>query len=1158
MKIKTWILAVVLATTAIAQGATNDLTGLLQQGLFEEEANRNLDAAIANYQSLASAFDKDRQLAATAIFRLGECYRKLGKTNDAVVQYQRIVKEFSDQQTLVTLSQQNLAGLRPPSTPSNNSASLDNLRLELINAQKLVRSVDGTIETAHYTNRGPVLVHLFQDDKSMQFLADDQRALWERYIQLSTNHQDSEAKAIKEQFNAKQKAMEIRADELAAAAHAKKDALEKEYQQRLANGDSSPASPDEENNNSIAEAQVNLAALQAQLAQIENMSHDQLRIFVQQNYPNSVLTTYLQELDLAQQKLIELKADYTPDHPKYKSAQALVDDLNTKIDAQISATTQGLRNKLSIAQVQLRLLQARQQELSRTSGSGGSSGTSESATTTTDEERIQIQKIQVMIQRSPDLINAAGIGTGGETPLQQAATRGQIVVAKYLLDHGADVDKTAAIGGGDSGGSPLYLAAAYGHKVMVELLLSRGAHVNEGFSPLNVAVSKGFAGVVDVLLANKADVNAWSGNNGGKVLHTAVLGGNTNLIRLLIDHGADVNATDSYSNTPLHLAAAQNPSQNKLETARILQSAKAPLEARNKDGNTPLHDAAGFGNSEIVSLLLRSGATVDATNNQDSTPLFLAANAGRVEATRVLLAAKADPNHLSRHYTSPVPPVYPAIWNGPFNEILKMLLDSGANPEGVPLPQYGPLRYAIDKHNLDAVRLLLEHGANPNRLDIATFPLKQALIDEKNKPMVPLLLEKGADPNALDSNGFPPIFQTTDPDLARLLIDHKADVNARGRNGDTALMRAMGDNAVNLIKILAAAGAKTDLQDSNGNTALHFAVFNLKPEIVAALLEQKTNPNIQNNGGFTPLDLAKGGSNRDLMLSERSPTRRFALPANEFTIPTADRRLNNTSSLSDVEQKIADLLVNAGGLANLPKCDRIEIRRSSYGGIPFTKGSRNWNQVSLLESIAAAYGLLIQKTSGEWRVTTDTRQSSFNLNLRFPDFRKVVVYRRTTDSAKQTPMNVNVESILDSGDCSRDVGLEWGDIVEIPEADHPIDEQWPGLSDADTTSMSKCLARQVTVIIKRESTVLKLSPEFTPANKVPGDSMRTLVHTSFMLRSVLDNSKLVRVSSDLSRVKITRQDPLTKKTLEWTIDCTTPDEADLWLRDGDVIDVPEK
>src|ERR1700761_7704746 len=99
MKLRFSMLAMTLALATLARGATNDLTGLLQKGLFEEEANRDLTAAIANYQSLAIAFDKDRQLAATAIFRLGECYRKLGKTTDAVAQYQRIIKEFGDQQT---------------------------------------------------------------------------------------------------------------------------------------------------------------------------------------------------------------------------------------------------------------------------------------------------------------------------------------------------------------------------------------------------------------------------------------------------------------------------------------------------------------------------------------------------------------------------------------------------------------------------------------------------------------------------------------------------------------------------------------------------------------------------------------------------------------------------------------------------------------------------------------------------------------------------------------------------------------------------------------------------------------------------------------------------------------------------------------------------
>src|SRR5579859_6946632 len=94
----------ILISLAVAHAATNDVGSLLQKGLFEEEANHNLDAAIQAYQSAILQTDKDHQCAATGIFRLGECYRKQGKTNEASAQYQRILREFPDQTELVKLS----------------------------------------------------------------------------------------------------------------------------------------------------------------------------------------------------------------------------------------------------------------------------------------------------------------------------------------------------------------------------------------------------------------------------------------------------------------------------------------------------------------------------------------------------------------------------------------------------------------------------------------------------------------------------------------------------------------------------------------------------------------------------------------------------------------------------------------------------------------------------------------------------------------------------------------------------------------------------------------------------------------------------------------------------------------------------------------------
>jgi tetratricopeptide (TPR) repeat protein len=121
---KTNLVFLIAILLPLATLAADDLSSALQKGLFEEEGNQNLPAAIQAYQSLLSASDDQRRLAATALFRLAECYRKLGQTNDAVAQYQRLLRDYADQGTLATLSRQNLTGLgatQPTRTSSSGS-----------------------------------------------------------------------------------------------------------------------------------------------------------------------------------------------------------------------------------------------------------------------------------------------------------------------------------------------------------------------------------------------------------------------------------------------------------------------------------------------------------------------------------------------------------------------------------------------------------------------------------------------------------------------------------------------------------------------------------------------------------------------------------------------------------------------------------------------------------------------------------------------------------------------------------------------------------------------------------------------------------------------------------------------------------------------------
>ncbi|MBA4149287.1 MAG: tetratricopeptide repeat protein [Verrucomicrobia bacterium] len=125
-----WVIvfAIICSTALLSQAATNELTTLLQKGLFEEEANHNLEAATQAYQTVITQFDKDRKLAATAVFRLGEVFRKQGKTNEAKAQYERVLREFPDQEKLAALSRKlvSTSSWTPPAQPDQNSFKIMN------------------------------------------------------------------------------------------------------------------------------------------------------------------------------------------------------------------------------------------------------------------------------------------------------------------------------------------------------------------------------------------------------------------------------------------------------------------------------------------------------------------------------------------------------------------------------------------------------------------------------------------------------------------------------------------------------------------------------------------------------------------------------------------------------------------------------------------------------------------------------------------------------------------------------------------------------------------------------------------------------------------------------------------------------------------------
>src|SRR5436190_16569626 len=130
MKALRLLATILLPAFAIGQTPTPsvqpppDFRKLLQEGLFEEEANRNLDAASAAYESLIQAFEKDRQFAATALFRLAEVRTKQKDNDEAVTLYQRILTEFANVDPFARLSRERIAALGGKEPPGANTADI--------------------------------------------------------------------------------------------------------------------------------------------------------------------------------------------------------------------------------------------------------------------------------------------------------------------------------------------------------------------------------------------------------------------------------------------------------------------------------------------------------------------------------------------------------------------------------------------------------------------------------------------------------------------------------------------------------------------------------------------------------------------------------------------------------------------------------------------------------------------------------------------------------------------------------------------------------------------------------------------------------------------------------------------------------------------------
>ena len=93
---------------------------------------------------------------------------------------------------------------------------------------------------------------------------------------------------------------------------------------------------------------------------------------------------------------------------------------------------------------------------------------------------------------------------------------------------------------------------------------------------------------------------------------------------------------------------------NNLEVAEYLLQHGADVNAQDKGGLIPLHNAASYGHVDVAALLIKYNACVNATDKWAFTPLHEAAQKGRTQLCALLLAHGADPTLKNQEGQTPL------------------------------------------------------------------------------------------------------------------------------------------------------------------------------------------------------------------------------------------------------------------------------------------------------------------------------------------------------------------------------------------------------------------------------------------------------------------------------------------------------------------------
>ena len=760
MKTRSVFLSLLFGVTAFWSAFAADPKAQLREGLFEEEVNRDLAKAMQHYRSLIEGFDAQRQFAATAIYRLGECYRKQGQTNEAVSHYQRVVREFSDQSNIVASASVHLRSLnRKPATGIANSdspfESLDKVFKDMAEIGKelaKIQAAEDFMANMSGTESPDTINSALQDVGMSNLLAQLEKIIpWAERSKYRESDDDTQLQAMLGEAKYRQiesilMQMEARSDAIGAENTQRKDLLE-----------------------------LKSETLQESLPLVQAMMVSRINSSAATNAPGG--------LSSRQVGLQESASEFT-------AISQMVKDSPDLLNAPYKGKSSPLEYVISkgLAPVAQFLLERGADRSGKTRG--GKSYLSIAV----DTGNLAVTKL-LMSRRDgidqADLNEALGI----------AAAKGFIELARYLIEQKADVNakikaspspRSRLTGVYSSLGSPLADAVGNGQLKAAQLMLAAGADPNMegamGLSPIHVATSKRYLNVpasLQALIDGGADVNArasaadWAQR---AALHMAVILGRHAAVEVLLEAGAIPNARDAKDATPLHYAAEQADVKM---VAQLLAKQADPnlagsIQGWEHDPAPPLANVMYQSESseglEIAKQLLKAGATADIgmPTGKSKSLLGYMIKANRLQFANLLLDYGANPDFAREDYT-----LLHAV-DQQRGAIIHRLIEAGADVNQS-LDGFTPLFAALSRRDTNTISALLKAKADPN----LSRKGGQTPLDYVNYSLRPI---SGPRINSQHRDKYRPIFET----VRQMLLEAGASYIAGDSQAITLIRKSNG------------------------------------------------------------------------------------------------------------------------------------------------------------------------------------------------------------------------------------------------------------------------------------------------------------------------------------------------------------------------------